>query len=98
MLTIYLVNLATAPIRSALSREMEHRADAYGLRITGLTEATAQLMVGFAERDLTDPDPPHLLHLWFGTRPRSEKRIDFALQFRSPASPPPFPEEEQIRQ
>ena len=83
MLTIYAINLSTAPIRSAISRELEHRADVFGLRITGLNEATARLMVGFAERDLADPDPPRLLHLWFGTHPTLKERIYFALHFRS---------------
>ncbi|HLJ54028.1 MAG TPA: M48 family metallopeptidase [Chthonomonadaceae bacterium] len=81
-LAIYLVGLAGEPVSSALSRTLEHRADAYGLRLTGLDDATARLMVGFAERDLTDPDPPPLLHLWFGTHPTLKERIAFARSFR----------------
>jgi len=77
-LTLTLLNLAFQPISSAISRTMEHRADAYGLRLTGLHDATARLMVGFAERDLSDPDPPWLFHLWFGTHPTLLERIEFA--------------------
>jgi STE24 endopeptidase len=71
--------LVQEPIANAESRYMEHRADAFGLRITGLNTATARLMVGFAERDFSDPDPPALLHFWFGTHPTLKERIRFAL-------------------
>jgi STE24 endopeptidase len=71
--------LAQEPIANAESRYMEHRADAFGLRVTGLDTATARLMVGFAERDYSDPDPPALLHFWFGTHPTLKERIAFAL-------------------
>lgn len=71
--------LAQEPIANLESRYMEHRADAFGLRVTGLHDATARLMVGFAERDFSDPDPPALLHFWFGTHPTLKERIAFAL-------------------
>ncbi|MCW3100888.1 MAG: Zn-dependent protease with chaperone function [Chthonomonadaceae bacterium] len=71
--------LVQEPIANAEARYMEHRADAFGLRITGLNTATARLMVGFAERDFSDPDPPALLHFWFGTHPTLKERIHFAL-------------------
>jgi Zn-dependent protease with chaperone function len=80
-LALILLNLAFQPVSSALSRTMEHRADAYGLRLTGLNDATARLMVGFAERDLSDPNPPRLLHLWFGTHPTLLERIAYARRF-----------------
>lgn len=71
-----------APIENAISRNLERRADTYGLRLTHLNAATAHLMVGFAERDYVDPDPPRLLHLWFGTHPTLDERIEFALSYR----------------
>ncbi len=71
--------LAQDPIANAESRYLEHRADTFGLRVTGLHAATARLMVGFAERDFSDPDPPALLHFWFGTHPTLKERIAFAL-------------------
>ena len=81
MLTIYVVTLLSEPISSAISRELEHRADVYGLRMTGLGDATARLMVGFAERDLSDPDPPPIFHWWFGTHPTLSERIAYARKF-----------------
>jgi STE24 endopeptidase len=86
-LTIALLNLLAEPVATALSRTLEHRADAYGLRITGLNDATAKLMVGFAERDLTDPDPPRWFQLWFGTHPSLSERIEFARRYRRGPTP-----------
>lgn len=83
-----LLLLAQDPIANAESRLMEHRADAFGLRVTGLHEATARLMVGFAERDYSDPDPPALLHFWFGTHPTLNERIAFALSRKVASNQP----------
>ncbi len=74
--------LAQAPVASGISRALERRADAFGLRVTGRNEATARLMVGFAERDFSDPDPPFLFHLWFGSHPTLSERIAFALRHK----------------
>jgi len=81
------------PIANAESRYMEHRADAFGLRVTGLDTATARLMVGFAERDFSDPDPPALLHFWFGSHPTLSERIAFALsgEVKPDVAPRPHP-------
>ena len=77
-LLIALFLLIQAPIASGISRYLEHRADAYGLRLTHLNEAMIRLFVGFAERDYSDPDPPALLHFWFGTHPTLKERIESA--------------------
>ena len=82
MLFVSLFLLVQSPIENAISRELEHRADAFGLRLTHLNTATARLMDGFAERDYSDPDPPKLLHFWFGTHPTLNERIVFALSYR----------------
>ena len=81
--------LLQEPLASAISRYQEHRADAFGLRVTHLNAATARLFVGFAERDYSDPDPPALLQFWFGTHPTLHERIAFALE--NPASNVPAP-------
>ena len=81
-LCIYLLTLAGEPFGTAVSRQLEHRADAYGLRLTHLNDASARLFVGFAERDFSDPDPPLWLHLWLGTHPTLKERISFARGFK----------------
>lgn len=87
----HLALLIQDPILGLESRYIEHRADAFGLRVTGLHTATARLMVSFAERDFTDPDPPALLHFWFGTHPTVKERIAFALSGQVQPSIPPRP-------
>lgn len=83
LLMLYVMLEIQMPVANALSRYLEHRADAFGLQTTHLNEASARLYVGFAERDYSDPDPPLLLHLWFGTHPTLKERIDYALHFQA---------------
>ena len=81
-LVISLFLLAQSPIESGISRTLEHRADAFGLRVTHLNEATARLFISFAERDFSDPDPPVLLQFWFGSHPTLKERIAFAHSYQ----------------
>lgn len=81
MLYLALFQLLQAPVENAISRTLEHRADAFGLRLTHLNEADARLFVGFAERDYSDPNPPPFLQFWFGTHPTLSERIKFALTY-----------------
>ncbi len=69
------------PVANAESRMLEHRADAFGLRLTHLNVPMAQLFVGFAERDYADPNPPAILQWWYGTHPTLDSRIKFALSY-----------------
>ena len=79
-LIITLFMIGQAPIANGISRYLEHRADAFGLRLTHLNAATTRLFIGFAERDYSDPDPPALLQFWFGTHPTLKERIAFAKE------------------
>lgn len=79
-LIITLFMIVQAPIANGISRYLEHRADAFGLRLTHLNDANVRLFIGFAERDYSDPDPPALLQFWFGTHPTLEERIKFARE------------------
>lgn len=82
MLLLFVLIQAQMPFANLESRWLEHRADAFGLRVTHLNKATARLMVGFAERDYSDPDPPALIQFWYGTHPTLRERIAFALDYR----------------
>ncbi len=81
LLTIQLFLLAQDPIENVLSRALEHRADAFALRLTGDGDSLARLFVRFAEIDYSDPNPPAILHFWFGTHPTLSQRIAFALRY-----------------
>ena len=52
-----------------LSRQVEARADAFSLRLTEDPAAFVQLERRLALRNISDPDPPGLTHLLFGTHP-----------------------------
>ena len=80
-LIIALFMIVQAPIASGISRYFEHRADAFGLRLTHLNDAMIRLFIGFAERDYSDPNPPPLLQFWFGTHPTLAERIAFVSNY-----------------
>ncbi|HEV2472571.1 MAG TPA: M48 family metalloprotease, partial [Chthonomonadales bacterium] len=81
LLLLSLFLLLQDPIENSESRYLEHRADAYGLRLTGLNNAMIRLFIGFAVRDYSDPNPPALLQFWFYSHPPLSERIDFAGKY-----------------
>jgi len=82
LLIVGVATFVTAPIESGVSRYMEHQADAYGLELTHLNEATASTFVKFAEDAKVDPDPPPFIEFWCYSHPAPSKRIRFALEGR----------------
>jgi Zn-dependent protease with chaperone function len=80
-LVISLFTFLTLPVFNGLSRVLEHRADAFSLRLTHLNEPMIQAFIGFAERDYSDPDPPALWQFWYGSHPSLKQRIQFARSF-----------------
>src|SRR5579884_679923 len=86
LLTIRLFLLVQDPLSNTLSRTLEHRADAFALRLTGDGDSLARLFVRFAEIDYSDPNPPAILQFWFGTHPTLSQRIAFALHYRAAAT------------
>jgi STE24 endopeptidase len=74
-LTTFAVNIPG----NQLSREVEASADAFALRITDDPQALIDLQTRLAERNLSDPDPPQLARVLFGTHPTTLERIGSAL-------------------
>jgi STE24 endopeptidase len=66
---------------NSLSRTVEGRADAFALELTREPEAFTALERSLALRNLSDPDPPRLLHLLFGTHPTAKERIGYGEAF-----------------
>jgi STE24 endopeptidase len=62
-----------------LSRKVEASADAFALRITDDPRALIGLQTRLAERNLSDPDPPAIARVLFGTHPTTLERIGSAL-------------------
>jgi Zn-dependent protease with chaperone function len=77
--------LAT-PIESALSRQLEHNADIYGLEVThGINansqEAAAHAFQVLGELSLDYPYPNKLLVLWYDDHPSTPDRVRFAHEY-----------------
>ena len=83
LLTVNLLSFLADPLTNGASRYIEHRADAYGLRVTHNGPAMARAFVFFAQHDLDDPDPPPFIKFWTFTHPPLGERIDFVMGRKS---------------
>ncbi len=79
LLTLSVLGFLCEPISNALSRRVEHQADAYGLAATHNGPAMARAFAYFAAHDLSDPYPPPFIKFWLFTHPPIGERIDFVL-------------------
>ena len=67
---------------NALSRTVEARADAFALELTRDPEAFIELERSLSLRNVSDPDPPGLLHTLLGTHPTTIDRIGIGEAYR----------------
>jgi STE24 endopeptidase len=74
-LSLGLVAFGMGAASNVLSRQVESRADAFSLGLTRDPAAFVQLERRLALRNISDPDPPALLHTLFGTHPTTIERI-----------------------
>ena len=74
-LSLALVSFGMGVASNVLSRRVEAQADAFALRLTGDPTAFIALERRLALTNLSDPDPPGLLHALFGTHPTTVERI-----------------------
>jgi STE24 endopeptidase len=80
-LALGIVTFGMAAASNVLSRQVEGRADAFALRLTQDPAAFVQLERRLAVRNVSDPDPPWLLHTLFGTHPTTIERIGIGEAF-----------------
>ena len=82
-LSIALAGLVFGWASNALSRRVEASADSFSLELTG----DAKDFIGFQRRlaiqNVSDPDPPELLHVLFDTHPTTIERIGAGVAFES---------------
>jgi STE24 endopeptidase len=74
-LSFAIVSFVLGAASNVLSRQVEARADAFSLDLTEEPAAFVQLERRLALRNVSDPDPPKLLHLLFATHPTTVERI-----------------------
>jgi STE24 endopeptidase len=81
VLAIAVVSFGVGAASNVLSRQVEARADAFSLRLTEDPASFVQLERRLALRNVSDPDPPALSHLLFGTHPTTAERIGMGEAF-----------------
>ena len=82
ILAFALVSFAFACAGNVVSRAVEARADAFALELTREPGAFIDLERSLATRNVSDPDPPRLLHDLLGTHPTTLERIGYGVTFR----------------
>ncbi len=70
-----LVWVLAVPLANALSRQNEHRADGFALRLTGRRAAFISAMKRLGAQNLAEPRPSTLTRVLFHTHPPLEERI-----------------------
>ena len=85
-LALAAVSFAGQVAGSQVSRGVEARADAFALRQTEDPEAFISLERRLATQNVSDPDPPELLHTLFGTHPTTLERIGYGEALRAAPS------------
>jgi STE24 endopeptidase len=81
-----LLSLISQPIGSAISRQLEHNADIYGLEVThGINpnsqEAAAHAFQVLGELSLSYPDPSDFYVFWYADHPPIRDRVPFARNY-----------------
>jgi len=77
--------LVAAPVRHALSRWQERRADRFALQLTGSADAFQAAIRRLAAQHLAEERPSTLTRLFYHRHPSAAERLDVAARFRSQA-------------
>lgn len=75
---VALAGFVSTPVQNTVSRQIETRADVDALRATGDPDAFVKMQKELALRSFSDPTPPALVQLWFGSHPTTMQRIGLA--------------------
>ena len=71
------------PVANGVSRYFEHRADIYGMEISGVDgETAATAFDKLSVFNLADPDPNPIIEFWFYDHPALKKRMAFVRNYR----------------
>jgi Zn-dependent protease with chaperone function len=84
LLILSVLGTVSTPLMAAVSRRLEHQADAFGLRVIERAvddphQAAAHGFQRLGEIDLAEPDPSPLVVWWLYDHPAIRDRINFVL-------------------
>jgi Zn-dependent protease with chaperone function len=82
LLAMGTVSLVLLPLRNALSRSHERRADRYALTMTRNLEAFVTAMKRLAAQNLAEESPSRLVEALFHSHPSISARISAARSFK----------------
>jgi STE24 endopeptidase len=82
-LAIALVGLGFGCASNVVSRRVEARADSFALRLTDDPRDFIDFQRRISVKNISDPDPPDLLHVLFDTHPTTVERIGYGVAVRS---------------
>jgi STE24 endopeptidase len=74
-------SLLAQPVQNTISRHIETRADVGALEATADPHAFIEVQRQLALHSLSDPSPPWLSQLWFGSHPATLTRVAIAQQY-----------------
>ncbi|GFZ90845.1 putative metalloprotease YhfN [Paenibacillus marchantiophytorum] len=81
LLIVTLMSFVSAPAQNAFSREIEHRADVYAMRMTGDGSAAIRAFQQIAKVNLSPVTQPKLVQWFRGSHPTIMERIRYFEQF-----------------
>jgi STE24 endopeptidase len=82
LLLVSLFMFFSSPVENAISREIEHQADQYGLQLSGDKNSAVRSFQQFARDDLSDVNPPFLVYVFLTDHPTILQRISFAESYK----------------
>jgi STE24 endopeptidase len=82
-LAVAIATLGFTVASNVLSREVEASADSFSLRLTDDPGAFVQFERKLALHNISDPDPPRVWQLLFGTHPTTLERIGIGKAFEA---------------
>jgi STE24 endopeptidase len=81
-LSIAIVVPVLTMVSNQLSRDVEARADAFSLELTGDPQTLIDFQRRIATKNVSDPDPPAFSRFLLGTHPTTVERLGMAEAFR----------------
>ncbi len=83
LLCLSVMSFVVQPVMNGISRAMEHRADQFGMDISGVSgEVAATAFDKLSAYNLSDPNPSPIIEFWFYDHPAVQKRIDFVRNYK----------------